>query len=454
MGETKQRLTFKEYVYVASMLFGMFFGAGNLIFPVSMGQMAGANVWRAILGFLITGVGLPLMGVAALGISRSSGLYDLSSKVSRPYAMFFTCALYLTIGPFFAIPRCATVSFTVGLEQILPAEGNMRLYLLLFSVAFFAAALLFLLYPGKILTCVGKILTPFFLIFLSILVFVVLLNPSAKVSEVEAVGKYAAEPFFTGFLEGYNTMDALASLAFGIVVVQVIRGLGVTKPESVAGNTAFSGIFSCLFMALIYVFVTLIGTRSRGAIEVAPNGGVALAQIARHYLGGAGLVILAITVTLACLKTSVGLITSCSETFSAIFPKGPAYRVWAVIFSLASFLFANMGLNTILTYSLPVLMFLYPLAIVLIVLSLCGKLFRYDRAVFRWTIGVTLVAAVYDLFNALPKTLLESWRLTSVVEKVGGFLPFANLGLAWVCPALLGLAIGVAVHLSHRSRMN
>ena len=90
MGETKQRLTFKEYVYVASMLFGMFFGAGNLIFPVSMGQMAGANVWRAILGFLITGVGLPLMGVAALGISRSSGLYDLSSKVSRPYAMFFT----------------------------------------------------------------------------------------------------------------------------------------------------------------------------------------------------------------------------------------------------------------------------------------------------------------------------------------------------------------------------
>ena len=179
MGETKQRLTFKEYVYVASMLFGMFFGAGNLIFPVSMGQMAGANVWRAILGFLITGVGLPLMGVAALGISRSSGLYDLSSKVSRPYAMFFTCALYLTIGPFFAIPRCATVSFTVGLEQILPAEGNMQLYLLLFSVAFFAAALLFSLYPGKILTCVGKILTPFFLIFLSILVFVVLLNPSA-----------------------------------------------------------------------------------------------------------------------------------------------------------------------------------------------------------------------------------------------------------------------------------
>ena len=106
----KHKLSAKEYIYVASMLFGLFFGAGNLIFPVHLGQMAGSNVWLAILGLLITGVGLPLLGVAALGISRSNGLFDLSSKVNRPYAMFFTCALYLTIGPFFAIPRCATTT--------------------------------------------------------------------------------------------------------------------------------------------------------------------------------------------------------------------------------------------------------------------------------------------------------------------------------------------------------
>ena len=151
----KRKLTAKEYTYVASMLFGLFFGAGNLIFPVHLGQMAGSNVWQAILGLLITGVGLPLLGVAALGISRSNGLFDLSSKVNRPYAMFFTCALYLTIGPFFAIPRCATTSFTVGLEQVLPQNGSNTLYLLLFSAAFFAAALFFALRPGKILTECG-----------------------------------------------------------------------------------------------------------------------------------------------------------------------------------------------------------------------------------------------------------------------------------------------------------
>ena len=233
----KRKLSAKEYTYVASMLFGLFFGAGNLIFPVHLGQMAGSNVWQAILGLLITGVGLPLLGVAALGISRSNGLFDLSSKVNRPYAMFFTCALYLTIGPFFAIPRCATTSFTVGLEQVLPQNGSNTLYLLLFSVAFFAAALFFALRPGKILTWVGKILNPCFLVFLGILVVVALLSPSAAIADVEPLGDYASQPFFAGFLEGYNTMDALASLAFGIIVVQVIRDLGVDDPTAVAGST-------------------------------------------------------------------------------------------------------------------------------------------------------------------------------------------------------------------------
>ena len=223
----KKKLTAKESVYVASMLFGMFFGAGNLIFPVEVGQQAGSHVWLAAAGLLITGVGLPLFGVAALGISRSSGLYELTSRAGKPYGMFFTCLLYLTIGPFFAIPRCATTSFTVGLEQILPESELSWLWLLLFSAAFFAVVLFFSLRPGKILTWIGKILNPVFLAFLAVLVVVALLHPGAPVSEVEPLGDYAGKPFFTGFLAGYNTMDALASLAFGIVVVQVIRGLGV-----------------------------------------------------------------------------------------------------------------------------------------------------------------------------------------------------------------------------------
>lgn len=441
----KKRLSAREYVLVASMLFGLFFGAGNLIFPVYMGQMAGHRVWSAIPGFLITGVGLPLMAVAALGISRSNGLYDLSSKVSKPYGMFFTCLLYLTIGPFFAIPRCATTSFTVGLEHLLP-ESSAGTWLLIFSLVFFAAALWFSLRPGKILTWVGKLLNPTFLVFLAVLVIVSMLSPTAQVSEVAPQGEYAAKPFMTGFLEGYNTMDALAGLAFGIIVVQVIRNLGVEDAGAVAGSTVRAGIFSSLLMALIYVLVTLMGVQSRGALEAAENGAVAFPQIAQLYLGTAGQVILSITVTVACLKTSVGLITSCAETFAGMFPSGPSYRVWAIIFSVVSFLFANFGLSTIIEYAVPVLMFLYPLAITLILLALLSRFFGHDRSVYCWVTGFTLVAAVYDLLRTLPPTLRATLYLNGVISAVGSVLPLSSLGLGWVCPAALGLIIGLIIH--------
>ena len=428
------------------MLFGMFFGAGNLIFPIALGQHAGSNVWLAFAGLFITGVGMPLLGVAALGISRSTGLFDLSGKAGRPYGMFFTCLLYLTIGPFFAIPRCATTSFTVGLEQILPQSDWTWLYLLLFSVLFFAVALFFSLRPGKILTWIGKVLNPAFLLFLGILVIVALLHPGAAISQVEPLDGYASQHFFTGFLEGYNTMDALASLAFGIVVIQVIKDLGVEDPGAVAGSTVRSGIFSCLFMGVIYLAVTIVGVQSRGLFEPAANGGVALAQIARHSLGSAGLLVLAATVTLACLKTAVGLITSCAETFSALFPNGPTYRIWAIIFSAISFLFANLGLSAIIDYSIPVLMFLYPLAIVLILLALIGKFFRHDRTVYISTIVLTFVAALYDLLRTLPEYLRTLCHLDAPMEAVGNVLPLSSLGLGWVCPAALGLVIGLVIH--------
>ena len=159
-GKRMKKLRFRDIIFVASMLFGMFFGAGNLIFPASMGQLAGSNMWQAAAGFLITGVGLPLLGVAALGISREESLLELSSRVGKRYGLFFTCALYLAIGPFLAIPRCATVSFTVGVERILPSEMQ-TIALVVFSAVFFAATLFFSLRPGEILTWVGKVLNRF-----------------------------------------------------------------------------------------------------------------------------------------------------------------------------------------------------------------------------------------------------------------------------------------------------
>ena len=437
----KRALDRKETVFVASMLFGMFFGAGNLIFPVSMGQLAGRSMWQAAAGFLITGVGLPLLGVAALGVSREDGLLGLSSRVGRRYGKFFTCALYLTIGPFFAIPRCATVSYTVGVERVLP-EGAHAAALAVFSLLFFAAVLFFSLRPGEILTWIGKVLNPLFLFFLGLLVIRALLSPMGDISEVAPEGAYVSDAFFKGFLEGYNTMDALAGLAFGIIVVDVIKSLGVDKPGDMARSTVKAGVFSSVLMAVIYILVTAVGAQSRGMAAAAENGGEALAVIASHYFGAAGAVILAVTVTVACLKTAVGLITSCSETFCAVFPKGPSYRVWAVLFSVFSFLVANLGLNAIISLSLPVLMFLYPLAITLILLTLFGRFFGNDRVVYCWVTIFTAVAAGVDFLNALPEKTPVFFYLKGGAETMADFLPFSEIGFGWLCPALLGLAIG------------
>ena len=424
-----KKLTFREIIVVASMLFGLFFGAGNLIFPVSMGQMAGSHMWPAAVGFLFTGVGLPLLGVAALGVSRESGLLALSSRVGRRYGIFFTCALYLTIGPFFAIPRCATVSFTVGIESLFPT-ADQTVVLAVFSLLFFAAVLFFSLRPGEILTWIGKVLNPLFLCFLAILVIRALSAPMGQIAQIAPSGAYASAAFSTGLLEGYNTMDALAGLAFGIIVVNAIRSLGVEEPGEVAKSTIKAGLFSSLLMALIYVLVTMIGAQSRGLFETAANGGEALAQIADHYFGSGGAIILAITVTLACLKTAVGLITSCAQTFVKMFPNGPSYRVWACGFCLLSFLIANLGLNAIVACSMPVLMFLYPLAIALILLTLCGRLFQDDPHVLRWTIS-------------LPAPLLQTLHLDQLTATLSDLIPLAAQGFGWIPFALAGFLIGM-----------
>ena len=439
-----KKLTFREIIVVASMLFGLFFGAGNLIFPVSMGQMAGSHMWPAAVGFLFTGVGLPLLGVAALGVSRESGLLALSSRVGRRYGIFFTCALYLTIGPFFAIPRCATVSFTVGIESLFPTADQTAV-LAVFSLLFFAAVLFFSLRPGEILTWIGKVLNPLFLCFLAILVIRALSAPMGQIAQIAPSGAYASAAFSTGLLEGYNTMDALAGLAFGIIVVNVIRSLDIKESGAVAKNTIKAGVFSSLLMALIYVLVAVVGAQSRGVFPVAANGGETFAIVSEYYFGKPGQIILALIFAVACLKTAIGLVTSCGETFEKIFPNGPSYRVWAVIFSLLSFLIANVGLDAIIAYSLPVLMFLYPLAVTLILLTLCGKLFGNDRRIYSWVTAFTAAAAILDFVKALPKNSDVIVKLQEMLGAVSKMLPMSKYGFGWVCPALVGLMIGLVL---------
>ena len=427
----KRNLTFKETITITSMLFGMFFGAGNLIFPAKMGIDA-----------------IPMLAVVALGLSRCQGVVQLADKVGKKYSVFFCTLLYLTIGPLFAIPRCASTSFSVGAVGLL-GEAHQGLYLAIFSFVFFAIVLFFSLKPRGIMTWIGKILNPVFLVFLFVLVIAALAKPVTQVSQVAPAESYAtgSKAFFAGFLEGYNTLDALAGLAFGIVVIQVVRSHGIEEPGRVAVNTAKAGVFSCLFMGIIYFFITLITAQSAPLCEGALNGGQVLGTVAQHYFHRAGAIL-----TAACLKTAIGLVTSCSEAFEQMFPKGPNYSFWAVSFCLISFGIANFGLNTIVAWCVPVLMFVYPLAITLILLALTEKFFDKSPLVYATTTGFTLVAAALDFLGTLAGMIPGSVFLANVKAFAGQFIPFYNLGMGWILPALIGFVLGMGIYLSKGKR--
>ncbi|MGO3790769.1 MAG: branched-chain amino acid transport system II carrier protein [Enterococcus gilvus] len=437
----EKKLRFRDYLFVGSMLFGLFFGAGNLIFPVHMGQEAGSNIFMANLGFLVTAIGLPFLGVVAIGVSRSSGLYDLATRINKTYALIFTILLYLVIGPFFALPRLATTSFEIGLAPFLPEE-NHPLFLALFSLLFFVAAWAFSRKPSKLLVYVGKFLNPVFLVLLGVLLAFAFFKPMGSISAAVVQPTYQQNVFITGFTQGYNTLDALASLAFGIIIINTLKGMGVQKPATLAIDTVKSGFISILLMGIIYSLLAFMGTMSLGRFDLSENGGIALAQIAKYYLGTAGSLLLALIVIIACLKTAIGLITAFSETFVELFPKR-SYSLFVAIASILPCLFANVGLTKIIEFSTPVLMFVYPLAITLILLALFGPLFGQRASVYRLTTFFTLIAAIFDGLNASPAIIRDTPVVQNLLQLAENHLPFFDIGMGWILPASIGFVLGL-----------
>lgn len=449
MQKTSPKLTMKDIMVLASLLFGLFFGAGNIIFPVSLGQAAGENVWIAVLGFILTAVGFPLLAIVAMGLSHSDSVIDMAQKVSKKYSYFFTVALYLTIGPFFATPRLATVSYEVGLSTLIPSEqGNIAL--LAYSFIFYLIVLYFSLRPSGILDWVGRYLNPTFLVLLTVILVRAFTSGNPLIASEAAVESYQQAPFSTGLIEGYNTIDLLAGLAFGIIIIKSIRGIGVKQPERVAAETVKSGIVSLTVMALIYGLLALLGSQSMTYTDLAPNGGVAMSLITQHYFGLFGQILLAAVMAVACLKTAIGLMVALSETFSELFPTFLSQKAWTYIATLIAFLVANVGLNEIISYSLPVLMLLYPLAITLVLLSLLEPIVK-SRQIYQSVTAFTMIAAILDMVKVLPSPLYQ-WAQGDVLTGFAeSFLPFYTIGFGWIVPSLVGLVIGFLLTQRHKT---
>jgi branched-chain amino acid:cation transporter, LIVCS family len=434
-----EKLSFSSYTAIGVMLFALFFGAGNLIFPAQLGQNAGDQLWPAIIGFLITGVGLPLLGIMAMSLSGSRDLQQLAGRVTPAYGIFFTVLLYLTIGPFFAAPRTGTVAYEVGVAPFL-GEGASQSGLLVFTILFFTATLLFSLYPAKIVQSVGKILAPALVILLGILLITAVFNPMGEPGNPQ--GAYQNGAFVQGFLEGYNTMDALASLVFGIIVIKAIRSMGITSTKGILQSTAKAGVVAITLLGAIYVGIAYLGAASVEVVGLASTGGPVLSSAVSHYFGSVGSLLLAVLIILACLTTAIGLTISCAEYFHTLLPKF-SYKTLVVFFAGATFIIANFGLANIISFSIPVLMFLYPLAIVLMLLAFLSPLFQHSQSVYITAIGVTFFFALFDGLKALFDSLGISYFgwMNSAVTFLDQTLPLYNQGLGWLLPALIAILI-------------
>lgn len=427
----KQKLTFMEILPIGLMLFASFFGAGNLIFPPALGQSAGVNFLPAAAGFCTTGVGIPLLGIIAIGLLRASNPEALALPVHPKFAKALIVVTVLTIGPFFAIPRTGAVSFDVGILPFISAE-NYDLGLALYSLFFFVVTYFLSVNPSKIVDWVGKILTPLLLISIAILVVQVFMHPMGEPQQ--AGGYYASMPYLKGFQEGYYTMDLLATMLFGTVVIDSIKVRGISEGSVLTRTCIMAGIIAAVLLAAIYFSLTYTGATSVAVFGVSDNGAIALSSIANYYMGTAGNVVLCLMIFFACLTTSIGLTVSAGSYLEQVLKYKMQYQRIAAIICIFSFAVSNVGLTKIISLSVPVLCLLYPIVIVLVMMAFMPV----KRAcVYRSTLAFTIVFAIIDGLNAAGVPMKTAEALFKDV------MPFYSAGFGWFVPSIVGLVLGI-----------
>lgn len=435
MEDKMEKLNLKQILSVSLTLFAIFFGAGNMIFPPAMGQLAGANYVSALIGFILTDAGIAILGVTAVVLVGNS-MSDLGSLISKKFALVLSVGVYLLIGPLFALPRTGSVSFELAALPYINSDYKI-IFSLLFTAAFFGITYYLSSNPNKIVDIVGKYLTPFLLLSIFAIfiasIFNIANNGSSDVlgQVAEPKGNYANIPLFQGMIEGYNALDGPAGLAFAIIVINAIKNYGIKEKKKIAKYTILSGIGAAFFLAIVYFMLTYVGARTQ--IPFA-NGGALLHTVTNHLFGGIGGIILGVAVLFACLTTSIGLTTSFADYFQTILPN-VSYKKIAAIVCFFSFVISNVGLSQLIVISLPILIMIYPVTVSLILLSFCKKWIGGKKSVY--ILGMIFTFLV-SFINGLDSANIQIPMVSDMARQ----LPFYDLSIGWIIPFLIGSILG------------
>ncbi|WP_243524773.1 branched-chain amino acid transport system II carrier protein BrnQ6 [Bacillus pseudomycoides] len=428
----KSSLKLSEMFAISLMLFALFFGAGNMIFPPALGQGAGTDVWIALFGFVITGVGLPLLGVIAIALKGD--INALAGRVHPLFALVFIIAIYLCLGVFVSVPRTGTVAYEMAVAPfLLNSVAGAGYPLVMFTFIFFAVTFYLALNPSKLVGRIGKVLTPILLAIIAVIVVKAFISPMGEFGTPTETYK---DPLFKGFIDGYLTLDGLAALVFGNVVINTLKGKGITNKKSIAKVTIFAGIIAALGLLIVYLALAYLGASSV-SLGMGENGGVILTNVVHHLFGSYGTLLLGVAIVAACLTTSVGIVAACGEFFSALLPK-ISYQKVVFIFCVLAFMVANLGLTQLNALALPILIAIYPIGIVLIVLSLIENYIRIPLAMY---VGGIVGAFVISFFDGLNNAHIQIAALAPILEKI----PFYSVGIGWLVPGLVGMSVGYVI---------
>ena len=406
----------KDSIVVGFALFSMFFGAGNLIFPPSLGNKLGDQYLLGIIGFVLTGVGLPLLAI--LACSKGNGSFEgITNKIGTKFTLILTTVLFCAIGPLLAIPRTAATTFEISILPFFPTWSPVIVMAIYFLINLF-----FVLRRSSIIDTIGKFLTPALIIILTIVIVKGIVNPIGEIVSTDATNILS-----TSLLEGYQTMDALAALLFAGVITSSIIEKGY-KGQEVKSVLLKSSIIAVIGLAFVYGGLTFIGAHTVNLVDTGISNTALLVFIANKILGTFGIMLIGAAIGLACLTTSIGLLTAGSTFFEKVTNGKLSYKFNAIAISLISYVIACQGVDKIVKLSAPILNVLYPVAITIIVVTMLNK-FITNIIAIRLAVYASLICGF--LFSFFSNSL--------------SFMPLASVGFGWVIPTIIALVIGLFI---------
>ena len=422
-----KKLTIRQILILAIALFSMFFGSGNLIFPPFMGYQAGKATAISMIGFGISAVVFPILGIIA--IARFGTLNSLAKKAGKGFGLVFPILAFLAIGPGLAIPRNAAVSYEMAIVPFFP---NASVWIrILYAAIFFGVSYILCIHPEKIVDLLGKILGPILIVMMLVLTVGCLLYMPSSLATPS--GAYETSQLTQGFLDGYNTMDTIAALNFGAIVAINVRKFGMNDQKGVVSASIKAGCFAGLCMFLIYAAMSTVGAIAASYVSNATNGAAVLSGMIGYLFGTGGKLLLACIYILSCLTTCIGLLTSCSDFFASI--SRFFYLKWIRLFTVVSFIVSIVGLNNLIAISVPILTAIYPIAMVLVILGLLDEHLKSFPSVYAFAISFTaVVSIIYALHGA-------SIDLPFITDCILSLPPSSDL--CWMIPAILGCLVGI-----------